>query len=561
MNFRNAVAAWRLLAVGAVLSFALVGCGGGGGGGGGGTGGTGGTTTAVPSAPWGVKAAGAEGRITISWTPDPSATSHNIYWSTSPGVTPLTGTKIAVSTANYVHTGLSDATTYYYVVTAVNSAGESTPSVSVSATPPYGRVTRLDTQSNGSTIFPQSVSINATGSGLDVWLITTIGVTGATLNASTVKAGAWAAAPTTLSTMAVESSGATTAAGDSFVVFSQTNSNLVSSALYAAKYTQATNTWTTPALIGGNTTTGMANYPNVAVDGNGNAMAVWSDGSQVFAEYYNATTGSWAATPVQISAAAGVIGEVHLVADGTGTFTAVWAQADSTGNTSPFIARYSAGTWSASSSIGFPASATTYGVGRMAVAGNASGNVSVVWEGSQTTAGVTSYSVYNTNYDPSTTTWTAATAIFTPSTVNMYSFPVVAVDGSGNATVGYEQDVIATGTPTIWAARYGVATGWTGNQEIDRANGNSVSNAAVAMDNAGNAEFLWQEVTAGVVERRFNVATGTWTAPNTKAFKGVGQPLMPIMTINAAGWGLVLGSLQDSANLFNYYANAFIITP
>ncbi len=98
------------------------------------------TTTAappaptVPAAPMGVMATGGTKQVTISWSAVSGATSYNIYWSSTSGVTPKTGTKIAGATSPAVQGSLNDSTTYYYVVTAVNSAGESAPSVQVAAT-------------------------------------------------------------------------------------------------------------------------------------------------------------------------------------------------------------------------------------------------------------------------------------------------------------------------------------------------------------------------------------------------------------------------------------------
>lgn len=93
------------------------------------------TTTTAPSAPTGVSATAGNGQVTISWTAVSGATSYNIYWSTTTGVTKSNGTKISSATSPYTHTGLTNGTTYYYIATAVNSSGESVESAQVSAKP------------------------------------------------------------------------------------------------------------------------------------------------------------------------------------------------------------------------------------------------------------------------------------------------------------------------------------------------------------------------------------------------------------------------------------------
>ena len=116
----------------ALIPTVLAGCGGGGGGS---SSGGGGTTVSVPSAPGGVSASAGNTQVTISWSSVSDATSYNIYWATTSGVTKSTGTKISGVTSSYTHTSLTNGTTYYYVVTAANSAGESSESSEVSATP------------------------------------------------------------------------------------------------------------------------------------------------------------------------------------------------------------------------------------------------------------------------------------------------------------------------------------------------------------------------------------------------------------------------------------------
>ena len=81
-------------------------------------------TSNPPPAPSGLTAAASYGQVSLSWTASAGATSYNVYRSTTNGG-PYTQITSGVTTTNYTDTGLSNGTTYYYVVTAVNVIGES----------------------------------------------------------------------------------------------------------------------------------------------------------------------------------------------------------------------------------------------------------------------------------------------------------------------------------------------------------------------------------------------------------------------------------------------------
>jgi fibronectin type 3 domain-containing protein len=90
--------------------------------------------TTAPAAPTGVSAVGGALQVTVSWPAVTGAASYNVYWSTATGVTTSTGTRIAGVSSPFVHTGRIASTAYFYIVTAVNSAGESGPSGQTTAT-------------------------------------------------------------------------------------------------------------------------------------------------------------------------------------------------------------------------------------------------------------------------------------------------------------------------------------------------------------------------------------------------------------------------------------------
>ncbi|WP_231594435.1 cellulose binding domain-containing protein [Paenibacillus algorifonticola] len=93
----------------------------------------GGGTGPTPTAPQGVTATAGNGQTALSWQAVSGATSYNIKRAaSSTGPFATVGT---TSSTTYVNTGLVNGTTYYYTVSAVNSAGESGNSLQASATP------------------------------------------------------------------------------------------------------------------------------------------------------------------------------------------------------------------------------------------------------------------------------------------------------------------------------------------------------------------------------------------------------------------------------------------
>jgi len=91
------------------------------------------TPVTIPAAPTGLQATAGNAQVSLTWSASTGATSYNVKRSTTSGG-PYT--KISSpSTTSYTDTDLTNGTPYYYVVTAVNSAGESNPSAQATATP------------------------------------------------------------------------------------------------------------------------------------------------------------------------------------------------------------------------------------------------------------------------------------------------------------------------------------------------------------------------------------------------------------------------------------------
>jgi O-glycosyl hydrolase len=87
----------------------------------------------LPGAPGNLTAAAGNAQVALIWPAASGASNYNVKSATN-NAGPY-AVLTSVTTTNYTDTGLSNDTTYYYVVSALNIAGESTNSVAVSATP------------------------------------------------------------------------------------------------------------------------------------------------------------------------------------------------------------------------------------------------------------------------------------------------------------------------------------------------------------------------------------------------------------------------------------------
>jgi len=87
----------------------------------------------APTAPTGLSATAGNAQVSLSWTASSGATSYNIKRSTTSGAETTVAT--GVTTTSYTDTTVTNGTTYFYVVSAVNSCGESANSNEASATP------------------------------------------------------------------------------------------------------------------------------------------------------------------------------------------------------------------------------------------------------------------------------------------------------------------------------------------------------------------------------------------------------------------------------------------
>jgi fibronectin type 3 domain-containing protein len=94
----------------------------------------------APAAPTGLTATGGTGNVVLTWSPPASnggaaVTGYNLYRGTTSGGESSTPVATSITGTSFTDTGLTNGTTYYYTVAAVNAVGSSPQSSEASATP------------------------------------------------------------------------------------------------------------------------------------------------------------------------------------------------------------------------------------------------------------------------------------------------------------------------------------------------------------------------------------------------------------------------------------------
>lgn len=140
--------------------------------------------------------------------------------------------------------------------------------------------------------------------------------------------------------------------------------------------------------------------------------------------------------------------------------------------------------------------------------------------------------------------------------------PEVAIDISGNAIAVWPQVRVGDATEIlrVRASRFDVATGtWSAPVFVENDGSGHASNPGIAMDpNTGNAVAVWLKNDAASISSvwssRYTAAAGTWSAPALLETSDTGSALYPALAMNGAGDALVAWTQGDGSKL-NLHAN------
>ncbi len=339
--------------------------------------------------------------------------------------------------------------------------------------------------------------------------------------------------------------------GDAVAVWEQSDGSQVN--IYANRYSASTGSWGSAQLIEIDNV-GDANDPQISVDPSGNAIAVWEQGDgtrdNIYANRYSASTGSWG-TAELIESEDGYAYNPQISADASGNMIAVWNQNDGV-RLSIYANRYSAstGSWGTAVLIEADASQSAY---TAEISVGASGDAVAVWR-----QGSPSRDIHANHYSVSTGSWGTATLIETDDAGHAY-YPQVSVDDSGNAVVVWHQN---DGTSdNIYSNRYSVSAGsWGAAALIQSDDAGDAGFPQIGVGPSGDAIAVWHQSDGtqyNVYANRYSSSAGSWGAAALVESDNAGGGGYPQVSVDDNGDAVVVWHQSDGTD-FNVYANRYV---
>jgi hypothetical protein len=264
----------------------------------------------------------------------------------------------------------------------------------------------------------------------------------------------------------------------------------------------------------------------------------------------------------------------QVAVDPNGNAVAVWIEGVATSetgstvpNTTVMAATLKSGTktWS----VPVPIQGNTIATGSLhpSVAVDGNGNAIAVWSLYDFTLLTPAWNVYYATYDFHSGTWSGAVLLDStaaPLSTDLENYPFVVANNRGQAVVAWQQSSLS-GSDTIYAAVFGApfTSSVPTSTQIDSVTfpGGHVSQlASVSMDDAGNSLVVYQ-IPAGGGGLDFEVAStffdGTsWITP-TSSFPVSQSSADPIVSMDGDGQGVVVFQNQDGEGNYQTYASTF----
>jgi len=344
--------------------------------------------------------------------------------------------------------------------------------------------------------------------------------------------------------------------GDAVAVWQQSDGVAINA--YANRYTPATG-WGSAQPISDVNDVDVAQQVQVGIDGAGNAIAVWEQSStigisNIWASHYTAGVG-WGA-PATIGSGAGSAGSPQVAVDLEGNAIAVWWQ-HSGGRMDVMSSRFVPGLgWEPADVI----DADALGDGSAPqIALHASGHAIAVWARAVDAGGFNFvYDVWVNRFVPGVGWGTAGPISGSP--INEPNpGPRVTFDRDGNAIATWGA-VNGSGFADVWSAYSDTSGSWSAPALVEAEDSGSARDPRVAFDGVGNAIAVWKQsdgLRDNVMSSRYTTVGG-WEPAVMIETNDAGSVFEPNIVIDASGTATAVWSHRNVAGFtFDIWANRF----
>jgi hypothetical protein len=336
--------------------------------------------------------------------------------------------------------------------------------------------------------------------------------------------------------------------GNAIAVWNQFDGARVS--VWANRFTPSGG-WGTAELIETDNA-GDAFSAQIATDPAGNAIAVWQhyDGTRynIYANRFT-PTGGWGGAELIETDNAGHARGPQIALDANGNALAVWNQFDGTSyNTLANRFTPSSG-WGTAELIETDNTGSAH---RAQIALDPNGNALAVWEQGDGTR----YNIWANRFNPSGG-WGTAELIETDNAGDA-SFAQIAFDPNGNALAVWRQSDGTQINTNIWANRFTPSSGWGTAQLIETDNAGPAGAAQIALDPDGNALAVWEQFDGtqlGIWANRFTPSSGWGTAALIET-DNTGNASGAQIAFDPNGNALAVWQQSDGTR-YNIWANRF----
>lgn len=320
-------------------------------------------------------------------------------------------------------------------------------------------------------------------------------------------------------------------------------------------------TWHGAVSVAQDATNG-AQYPSVAVDGSGNAVVVYEDGNQIWSAYYGASTATWSA-PGPVDSRGSVYSKPSVAVDKNGKYLAVWAlQIDSSLQ----------GIWQSTSTDGKtwskPISISQNWDMSPVLAMNADGAAVVAWD-QELSDGSNTVQADAAIRSATDGTWSAPVVMRAGDTGDDSDRdPTVAIDGKGNAFVGWMQGdgsgstSASSNLDSLWMRQYTAGAGWNAAGLFESYNDQGCYDLRISANTSGNAIATYIQVSNSnpakiqIWARRYSALSSTFdTNPSmvTQA-NNIENIFAPSVTLDESSNATVAWAAQTSIG-YNVYTS------